>query len=257
MSTCHMKLWKDWNTHGIDYSLLIYQVSASIIFITELGVEAWVEEHKKFLRSSRRCRGFRKQNWNEKNHPLGCWLQNFHATKVGQDWWTWFLTWCSCGARCGSTFANSLVPCSCAPGASHRSDPGSTQVSKFHSSAVCRSFLIALQSSKCGTCDIGSISCPSCSLAIFQMAIICSPFHMILSCTAKALLAKCPSVSFTLFLCCFGRWNGHESPVYKHECLTLIQLRQDRRKVSAIAFSADLCCSVHLPPWHITYNGRN
>ena len=125
-------------------------------------------------------------------HPLGCWLQNFHATKVGQDWWTWFLTWCSCGARCGSTFANSLVPCSCAPGASYRSDPGSTQVSKFHSSAVCRSFLIALQSSKCGTCDIGSISCPSCSLAIFQMAIICSPFHMILSCTAKTLLASVP-----------------------------------------------------------------
>ena len=252
-----MKLWKDRNTRGIDYSLPIYQVSASIIFLTELGVEAWVEEHKKFLRSSRRCRGFRKQSWNEKNHPLGCWLQNFHATKVGQDWWTWFLTWCSCGARCGSTFANSLVPCSCAPGASHRSDPGSIQVSKFHSSAVCRSFPSALQSSKCGTCDIGSISCPSCSLAIFQMAIICSPFHMILSCTAKALLASVPQCRSRSSCAALAVGMVTSHPCISIECLTLIQLRQDRRKVSAIAYSADLCCSMHLPLWHITYNDRN
>ena len=44
MSTCQMRLWQDWTTRRLDDNLQIYQVSASIILIKELGIETWVEE---------------------------------------------------------------------------------------------------------------------------------------------------------------------------------------------------------------------
>ena len=128
MSTCQMRLWQDWTTRRLDDNLHIYQVSASIILIKELGIETWVEEQMGTLRSSRRCRGFRKTN--EMRQTTGMLAPKFSWKSAR----TGGLGSSARGVAVAQGADQHLpipwsLPCSCAPGASQHSDPGSIQPS--------------------------------------------------------------------------------------------------------------------------------